>query len=50
MYKISSWNMIFTQYPNDLWHLLPIKYIFGYYCKYTRATYDWFCGSGSHIL
>ncbi len=18
--------------------------------KYTRATYDWFCGAGSHIL
>ncbi len=23
--------------------------IVGYSYKYTRATYDWFCGQGSHI-
>ncbi len=23
--------------------------IFGYCYKYTRATYDWFCGPGSHF-
>ncbi len=27
----------------------PIQCIFGYCYKYTRATYDWFCGPGSHI-
>ncbi len=27
----------------------PIQCIFDYCYKYTRATYDWFCGTGSHI-
>ncbi len=25
-------------------------YIVGYCYKYTRATYDWFCAPGSHIV
>ncbi len=24
--------------------------LIGYCYKYTRATYDWFCGPGSHIM
>ncbi len=24
MYKISSWNMIFTLYPNDFWRKIKI--------------------------
>ncbi len=43
IYKIYSWNMIFTYYPNDFCHkrnilthtVLAIAY------KYTRATYDY---------
>ncbi len=27
-----------------------MRCIFGYCYKYTRATYDWFCGPGSHII
>ncbi len=38
----------------DLWHKRKIynfdpHFIVGYCYKYTRATYDWFCGPGSHI-
>ncbi len=27
----------------------PYNVFFGYCYKYTSATYDWFCGPGSHI-
>ncbi len=38
----SKWNTFYYQFK-------PIQYIFAYFYKYTRATYDWFCGQGSYI-
>ncbi len=55
--KISSWNMIFS-----LFNILMIigiteksiiltHTVYCCYCyKYTRATYDWFCVPGSHLI
>ncbi len=48
-------DFYFTLYPNDFWHKWkiinfdPYNDIFAYCNKYIRATYDWFCGPGSHV-
>ncbi len=44
--------MIFTYYPYDFCHrsFWSIHRIVGYCYKYTRATYEWFCGSGSQLV
>ncbi len=44
IYKISSWNMIFTSYPNDFWHNVDP------YCWLLLQIYpDWFCAPRSHM-
>lgn len=54
IYKISSLNVIFTQYLNDFWHT---KYFDPYNVFLAISTsismwlsYDWFCGLWSQML
>ena len=38
MYKISSWIMIFTEYPNDFWHKRKIDHFDPYNVLLAIAT------------
>ncbi len=41
--------MIFSQYPRDVWHKIKMYNFDPYNVFLALATYDWFCGPGSHI-